>query len=192
MARPGRRPGQTETRERILAAARKQFGERGYTGATIRSIAAEAEVNPALLHHFFGSKDQVFVEALQLPINPDIVVGVLTGGPREQAGERMVRLFLSLFASEQARQPVLAILRSATQNEQAARMMRGFLERVMLARVSEALGISTLRVSGMAGQIMGLMLLRYVVCAEPIASASEDEIVAMVAPVLQQYIDAPA
>ncbi|HEV8558173.1 MAG TPA: TetR family transcriptional regulator [Actinophytocola sp.] len=189
MARTGRRPGQTETREDILAAARNQFGERGYDGATIRGIAAEAGVNPALVHHFFGSKEQVFAAALDLPIDPAAVLAVVLDGPRDSVGERILRLFISLWREPATRTPFLALVRSVSTNAQAAAMMRQFIERVMLARVADALGVPKLRLTALISHVMGIAMMRYIVGVEPIASAGEDELVALVAPVLQQYID---
>src|SRR2546423_6350899 len=189
MARTGRRPGQTETREQILGAARNQFGERGYDGTTIRGIAAEAGVNPALIHHFFGSKDRVCVAALNLPIDPAMVLSIVLDGPREKVGERILGLFLRLWRDPGSRASFLALVRSVSTNDQAAMMMRQFIERVMLAKISEALGIPRLRLTALVSQVMGIAMTRYIVGVEPIASATEEELIALVAPVIQHYID---
>jgi AcrR family transcriptional regulator len=189
MARTGRRPGQTETRELILGAARNQFGERGYDGTTIRGIAAEAGVNPALVHHFFGSKEQVFAAALELPVNPAMVLSTILDGPREEIGERILRLFLGLWRESDTRKSFLALVRSVSTNESAALMLRQFVERVMMARVAEALDIPRLRLNALISHIMGIAMLRYIIGVEPMASADEDELVATIAPVIQQYID---
>jgi AcrR family transcriptional regulator len=189
MARTGRRPGQTETRELILVAARNQFAERGYDGTTIRGIAAEAGVNPALVHHFYGTKDQVFVAALNLPINPSLVVATLLDGPREEIGYRILRLFLTLWREPATRTPFLALVRSVSTNEQAAAMMRQFIDRAVLAKVAEALDIPRLRLNGMISQVIGIAMTRYVIRLEPIASADEDELIALVGPVIQHYLD---
>ena len=189
MARTGRRPGQTETREQILGAARNQFGERGYDGTTIRGIAAEAGVNPALVHHFFGSKEQVFAAALELPVNPAEVLSTILDGPREEIGQRILRLFLGLWREPDSRKSFLALVRSVSTNESAALLLRQFVERVMMARVGDALGIPAIRLNGLMAHIMGIAMLRYIVGVEPIASADEEEIIATVAPVIQHYID---
>jgi AcrR family transcriptional regulator len=189
MARTGRRPGQTETREHILAAARNQFGEHGYDGATIRGIAAEAGVNPALVHHFFGSKEQVFVAALALPIDPAVAIATVLDGPRNTAGERILRLFLSLWREPATRTPFLALVRSVSTNPRAAAMLRQFIERVMLARVAEALGVPKLRLTALVSHVMGLAMVRYIVGVEPLASTDEEELIALVAPVIQAYLD---
>jgi AcrR family transcriptional regulator len=190
VARTGRRPGQTQTRDEILTAARNQFAARGYGGATIRGIAAEAGVNPALVHHFFGSKDQVFVAALNLPFNPALLVGTLLEGPRDQIGERIMRLFLSLWEDAATQLPFFALVRSVTTSPEVADQLRQFLETAVLAKVAAALDLPTLRLTGAASQMIGLAIVRYVIKAEPMASATEDEVVALVGPVLQHYFDA--
>lgn len=189
MARAGRRPGQTETREQILAAARAQFAELGYDGATIRGIAAKAAVNPALVHHFFGSKERVFLAALALPVDPAVIVPALVEGGRSQFGERIVRLFLSVWGDPVTREPFLAMIRTVTTNEQAARMLKQFLERHVLARVAAGLGVPPLRVAAAASHMVGLALFRYVVQVEPLANAEVEEMVATVAPIIQAYVD---
>ncbi|MPY78894.1 MAG: TetR family transcriptional regulator [Actinophytocola sp.] len=189
MAKAGRRPGQTETREQILASARGLFAEHGFDATTIRAIAADAGVNPALVHHFFGSKDQVFVAALALPVNPAEVVGEAIKGPRAEIGERLVRFFLSVWGNPVARQPFLAMLRSVASNEDAARMLREFMHRTVVRPIAAELGIRELTMSAAGSQLIGIAMLRYVVQVEPLASASDDEVVATVAPVIQRYFD---
>jgi AcrR family transcriptional regulator len=189
VARSGRRPGQTQTRDDILAAARNQFAARGYGGTTIRGIAAEAGVNPALVHHFFGSKDQVFVAALNLPFNPSLLVDTIVAGPRERIGERILRLFLGLWHQPETRAPFLALLRSVTTNPEVAGPLRTFMETAVLAKLAAALDLPPLRLTGAAAQMMGLALVRYVLAVEPMASATDDEVVDLVAPVIQRYFD---
>ncbi|MGV9295092.1 MULTISPECIES: TetR/AcrR family transcriptional regulator [Amycolatopsis] len=191
MARTGRRPGQTETREAILAAARDLFGRNGYEGATIRAIAAEAGVNPALVHHFFGSKDQVFATALHLPVDPGVVVAAILDGPRSDVGERLVRLFLTLWETPVSRDGFFGVLRSVSTTEQAADMLRGFIQGALLDKIAGALDIPPLRVTGIAAQLVGLAMVRYVIQVDPLARASHDEVLALIAPAVQQYIDRP-
>jgi AcrR family transcriptional regulator len=189
MARTGRRPGPTVTRAEILDAARRQFGERGYDGTTIRAIAAEAGVNQALVHHFFGTKEQIFIASVDFPVDPAVALPLILDGPREQFGERLARFVLSVWGNPVSRAPLLALLRSSTGNEQAAAMLRDLLGKVLFSRVATATGSSTLRVAAAAGQAVGLMLLRYVVQVEPLASATDEEIVAILAPVIQACLD---
>ena len=191
MARAGRRPGQTETREKILDAARHRFAELGYDGATVRGIAADAGVNAALLHHFFGTKQELFAAAMNLPVNPASLVPSILEGPRASLGERLVRAFLAVWATPSGRTPFIAMLRAAATNEQVALMMRQFIERTVLAEVARALEVPKIRVAGIAAQMIGVALLRYVIKLPPLVHASDDEIVAMLAPVAQYYLAPP-
>jgi AcrR family transcriptional regulator len=188
--RPGRRPGPSSTRPEILAAARTLFASRGYHATTVRDIAAEAGVNAALVHHYFGSKDQVFVAAMNLPLNPaDLISRLRDGGPRAQLGERVVRLFARTWRDPATGQPLQALLRAAASTEQGATMMRQFVEDVMLPRVSAELGVSRLRAAGAFSQLIGFALAATILQTEPLASASEDELVALLAPSVQRYLD---
>jgi AcrR family transcriptional regulator len=188
--RPGRRAGPTESRGEILAAARRLFAERGYDGATMRAIAQQAGVDAALVHHFFGTKEQVFVAALELPFQPaDVLPQMIAAGPRSEVGERFVRLFLALWREPQGRAPVLALMRSAATNEQAAEMVRQFVTSALLGRLADLLGVPRLRILAAASQLVGLVMLRYVIGVEPLASAGEEEIVQLIAPAIQRYLD---
>lgn len=190
MARTGRRPGQNQTREEILTAARNHFAAKGYSGTTIRGIAAEAGVNPALVHHFFGSKDQIFVAALNLPFNPAKLVETVLAGPREEIGERILRLFLGLWSEPATRLPFFALVRSVANSHEVAEQLRQFMENAVLAKVAAALDLPPVRLTGAASQMIGLVMMRYVIGAEPMASATEDEVVELVAPVIQYYFSA--
>jgi AcrR family transcriptional regulator len=185
---PGRRPGPTETREAILVAARELFAEKGYDGASIRAIARKAEVDPALVHHFYGSKEGIFVEAMQLPINPAELLPRIADTPDDQLGETLARIFFEIWSDPARRAPIVALVRSAMTNEQAAVMMREFMSATLLRRVAELRGIPVLRIQAAVGQMIGVVILRYVLQAEPVASAGEDELVELLAPTLQRYL----
>ena len=187
--RPGRRPGPTETRETILASARELFAEKGYDGASARSIARAAGVDPALVHHFFGSKEGLFVAAMEFPFDPAQLVPYITAGPRDQIGERIVRVFLSVWGDPQIRSRAIAIVRSASTSEQGAAILREFATSALFGRVADALAVPRLRINAAAGQMIGVMFMRYIVGVEPIASATEDELVELLAPTLQRYLD---
>lgn len=188
--RTGRRSGASGTREAILHAARQRFAAHGYDGATIRAIAADAGVDPALVLHFYGAKEKLFAAALDLPVDPAAIAAVLVhGGPRDQLGERMIRLFLTLWGDAGSGAPFLALIRSATSNEQAAAAFRGFVGRALLSRIAEPLGVPRLRFEAAVAQMVGVALMRYVVGIEPIASVSDEELVALLGPQLQRILD---
>lgn len=188
--RSGRRTGDSGTRDAILTAARDAFARHGYDAATIRGIAGAAGVDPALVYHFFGSKEQLFATALNLPIDADRVAEtVLRGGPHEQVGERLTRVFLSVWGNPVSRASLLALVRSATTNEQAAAMFRQFITSGVLARVTGTIDVPRLQLEAMLAQVLGVMVLRYVIRIEPLASATDDEVVALVAPLIQRILD---
>src|SRR5229473_6240520 len=192
MARTGRRPGLAGTRERILAAARSDFGKGGYEGTTIRGIAAQAKVDPALVMHYFESKDGVFRAAVQFPVDPAEFIPRLVAPGLEGLGERLVRFFVETWDSP-AGSPLLALIRSAVGNEDGAALLREFVTREVLGRLARALELDQpqLRASLAASQLIGLAMLRYVVKVEPLASASRDEVVAWMGPTLQRYLTEP-
>ncbi|MFB4320169.1 TetR family transcriptional regulator [Actinomadura sp. 21ATH] len=185
---PGRRPGPTETREAILAAARELFAAKGYDGASLRAIARAAGVDPALVHHFFGNKEGVFVAAMRFPVDPSELVPKIMATPRERLGETMVRVFLGVWEDADRRAPILAMLRSAMTNEQAATMMRQFVSSALFGRAAETHGIPMLRLNAAAGQMVGVMIFRYVLKVEPIASADTEELVELLSPAVQHYL----
>lgn len=190
-SRAGRRPGGPDTRGQILAAARTEFGERGYDGASIRAIAARSQVDPALIHHYFGTKEQLFLSAMEIPMVPSQIAAQIVTGPIETIGERAVRTFLATWGDPVKRTPVLALLRSAMTHAGAAALLRQFASRVMLARVVDGLEIPDreLRVEAAVSHLVGMAIMRYVVKIEPLASVSDEELVALVGPVIQRYFD---
>ncbi|MEV7966721.1 TetR family transcriptional regulator [Sphaerisporangium sp. NPDC088356] len=186
--RPGRRPGSADTRGEIVTAARKIFAAKGFDKATIRGIAREAGVDPALVHHYFDTKEGIFVAALRLPVNPAEVIPLILQGPREEIGERLVRFLLTMTADPQAREPIIALMRSAMTNEQIVSMIREFLTMAVLNRVVEGLGIPAVRMQVAFAQMFGVVLMRYVVRLEPLASVEIDELVEILAPTIQRYL----
>jgi AcrR family transcriptional regulator len=188
--RSGRRPGSADTRGAILSAARRAFSARGYEAVTVRAIAADAGVDAALVHHYFGTKEGVFVAALELPFDPSVAAPALLAGDPADLGERLVRLLLSVWSAPDSRAPILALLRSATTNDQAATLLREFVTRALLGRIAPALEgpDRELRVAAASSQLVGLAMLRYVIRVEPLASASDDAVVALVAPHVQGYL----
>ena len=189
----GRRPGPTETPETIRAAARRQFSELGFDRATIRSIAAEAGVDPALVIHHFGSKQRLFVEAVQLPFPPEQLITQLATGPRSQVRERAVRFILSVLADDDARARWLGLIRSAVTEPEATRVFREILTTRIFRPLAEQLGMdeAPLRASLAGSQIVGLVMARHIVLVEPLASLDEERLVAGLAPTIQRYLVGP-
>jgi AcrR family transcriptional regulator len=191
MARTGRRPGNSGTRQAILDAARRAFAERGYQQASIREVAAMAGVDPALVHHFFGRKQDLFVAAVEFPVNPfEAFIALVNEEDRETLGERLLGLFLSVWDRPDQRSPVLAMIRSAVSDERAAAMLREFMTEEVLGPIARELGTpdARLRTNLVASQLVGLIMARYVIGIEPLASTPAAVLVAAVGPTLQRYI----
>jgi AcrR family transcriptional regulator len=186
---PGRPADGGDRRGAILDAAREQFAAKGYTGASVRGIARTAGVDPALVHHYFGTKEQVFVAAMELPFDPAEQLPQVLAGDPGGTGERLVRLFLSVWEQPGFRSPMLGLLRSALTGEQGASTLREFVGSALLARVAAAVGQDDpLRVQAAAAQMVGVVLLRHVVRIEPLASAPVEDVVALIAPAVQRHL----
>ncbi|MGO9341389.1 MAG: TetR family transcriptional regulator [Acidimicrobiales bacterium] len=190
MSRTGRRPGSPDTREAILEAALRGFGARGYEATSLRSIAEDAGVDPALLIHYFGTKENLFTAALRWPVRPSEMFPGLEAAGAAEAAELIVRMHLNMLDNPQHRDDILALVRSAVSNAVAARMLREFVTEALLVRLSSLIDKpdSRLRASLIAAQLVGIAMLRHVVQLEPLVGASNDEIACVVAPVIESYL----
>jgi len=193
--RAGRPAGSPPNRKAILAAARGEFATRGYEGSTIRAIAGAAGVDPALVHHYFGSKDQLFAAAMELPISPSEVVPELLAGDSDGLGERLLRRFLEVWSADPdaGGGAMAGMLRAAVSHEAAARMVREFITREVLERIAQALEVPQPRLrAALAGSMLvGLGMTRFVIRVEPIASTDLETLVACYAPPLQRFLTGP-
>jgi AcrR family transcriptional regulator len=200
-SRSGRRGGDSGTREAILAAARALFGEMGYDRTTIRRIAADAGVDAALVHHFYGTKDQLFAAAMRLPVNPrQVLAEALSPESRDQGqslGEHLLRTVLGVWEVAEIRSTFLGLLRSAPTSEQAVVMLREFLAGAILGPLAAAAREAApgadaqnagYRAALVASQVLGLGLTRYVLEVEPLAQASSEDLIAAIAPNLDRYL----
>ncbi|MCA0435986.1 MAG: TetR family transcriptional regulator [Austwickia sp.] len=191
MSARGRRPGSAEaTREAILAAARLEFAQKGYDGASLRGIARAAAVDPALVHHYFAGKADVFGQALALPVNIPEQVRALLGGPWDRLGDAVIRTFLSIWDRPEASVRLQAVLRASVATPAAGHQLREFILREVVEPITRHTGVPEpqLRAAAAAAQLLGIALLRYVVPHPPLAGASHDAIAALVGPTLQRYL----
>lgn len=189
----GRRPGAPDTRLEILEAAKRVFAANGYDRATIRAIAGEAGVDPSLVHHYFGKKDQLFAASIDLPFPPAEAVRAAFAGRRDEAGRLLAETFFTVWEQEQARSSLLGILRSAMGGEdQAVAAFRQFITNELQSRVVPMIDgdDASLRALLMASHLVGVAMTRYVVKLEPIASVPAHRIIELVAPRIQSYLDA--
>lgn len=185
----GRRPGSPDTRAAILDAARGLFAANGFSGTSVRSVAAAAGVDPALVHHYFGVKDDLFVAALSLPVDPREVFAQFAGQGPEGAGERLVRGFLGVWDDPGLQPSMIGFARGLIEPSSVELIRDGFL-RVVIWPLGEALGIDEpdRRMPLVASQMIGLVLLRYLVAVEPLASMKAEDVVAVYAPTIQRYL----
>jgi AcrR family transcriptional regulator len=191
--RAGRRPGKSGTREAILDAARRQFAELGYDRTTLRSVAAEAGVDPALVVHFFGSKQKLFLAGVDLPIDPAALAEEIAAAPRSEVGARMASFLLAAIENPDVRNRWIAMIRAATSEPEAARRLREILETRLFTPLAEALGVedAAFRATLAGSHVVGLGMARYIVAVEPIASAPAEKLAAVIAPTLQRYLVEP-
>ncbi|MBY5161872.1 TetR family transcriptional regulator [Salsipaludibacter albus] len=190
MARAGRRPGDNDTRGEVLAAARATFAERGYHGATIRAIAATADVDPALVHHYFGTKEDLFAAAVRLPMPPAAFAERIIGPGVDGAGERLAAAFFEVWEDPTTRDGLLTMLRGAFATDRGAAVLRDFFGTVMVRRLAGELDGegAELRMTLAASHLIGIAVLRYVVRFPDLEAASVDDLVALVGPRLQAYL----
>jgi AcrR family transcriptional regulator len=190
MARTGRRPGNSGSREAILEAARAAFGERGFSDASVRDIAVRAGVDAALVHHFYGTKEQLFAAAMKLPVDLSVAMPALLEGGVVGLGERLVGFFLAAVEAGGDQNSLLALIRSVASHEQSAAMVREFVSKAVLGPLAASLEMPDpdLRATLVGSQLIGLAMVRYVVRVEPLASADSAAVVAAVAPTIQRYL----
>jgi AcrR family transcriptional regulator len=191
--RSGRRPGASGTREAIARAARRLFAERGYDRTTLRAIAAEAAVDPALVVHFFGSKQGLFLSVVELPFEPAEVLPEILAGDRTAVGRRFARFVVGVLEDPEARSRMTGIVRAAASEPAAARIVRELLTSRILGPLAASLGAddAPLRATLTGSQVVGLVMARHVVGVEPLASLEPEALVDAVGPTFQHYLAEP-
>lgn len=191
MARTGRRRGNVDTRADILAAARAQFAEQGYDGASLRGIARAAGVDPALVHHYFAGKSGLFAEVMQLPADPAAVLPAVLEVDAAELGATVLRFFLGLWEEPHSGPQMLTWIRSSLASEEGTARLREFVVGEVLRRIAGRLPDTRhaeQRAALAASQLIGLAIGRYLIRVPPLAAASVDELVAQVGPTLQRYL----
>jgi AcrR family transcriptional regulator len=185
----GRRPGAPDTKAEVLAAARSSFAERGFRGTTIRAVAASAGVDPALVHHYFGSKDDLFLAALEMPVDPrEVLAPVVAQGP-DGAGERLLRTFLSVWDDPGTQVQLLAVVRSVLRADGATLLQEGFIPVVVGPVLAQLVtDRPEVRIPLVASQVVGLIVTRYLIALPPMAQMPAEEVVARIGPVIQHYL----
>jgi AcrR family transcriptional regulator len=187
----GRRPGDSGTRDALLGAAARLFAERGYDGASMRLIAGEAGVDPALIRHFFGDKQGLYAATLADDSNINqALAAVLTGDPAE-VGRRASAAYLGLWEDEPTATTLRALFRSAVASDKAVNAFTQVMAPHILAagppRLSAPLALRHVALAG--AQLLGIAVGRYVLALEPLATMTRDEVVDAVAPAIQRHLE---
>jgi AcrR family transcriptional regulator len=177
----------------VLDVARRRFLSEGYQSVTLRSIAAEADVDVALLSYFFGSKKGLFGAALALPANPPEVLRKALPGDPATLPERVLRALLHAWEDPQQGAPLRVMVTAAIQDRELARLLKEVFEREMIARIAEHIGGSDAhyRAGAFIAQLAGLVFTRYVLRVDPIATMSVDELTRHLAPGLRAALQGP-
>ncbi|MGW6423555.1 TetR/AcrR family transcriptional regulator [Nocardia sp. NPDC055053] len=188
--RTGRRPGNTDTRAAILDAARIRFADTGFDKTSIRAIAADADVDPALVHHYFGTKQQLFAAVVEFPADPEATLNAVDNAPLDELGPTIVRAVVGVWDSP-AGPGVVAMVRSIFGGGEM-NLARSFLLQVVLERVRARIATPAddgrARVALAAAQMIGVLTARKIVGIEPLASMPIDDVVAAVGPSMQRYL----
>ncbi len=197
--RRGPRAGGTDTRAVILAAAREEFAERGFTATTVRGIGARAGVDAAMINHYFGSKALLFREVTQIPVDPVAGLAAALAGPRASLGRRLALFILTTWEDAAFRDPVLAMLRSAAPGGSGAGgsgagglgLMRDYFASQLVPLVAaEARGADPMRQSVLAiAQVMGVIVGRHLIGLPDLRDPGVAELADELAPVVQRYLD---
>ncbi|MFI5690751.1 TetR family transcriptional regulator [Kribbella sp. NPDC051586] len=187
---PGRRPGGPDTRGEILQAARESFADKGFAATSLRAVARQAGVDAALVHHYFDSKEELFIETMAIPVDPRQIAATIIGGPRAEIGRRIATAFLGVWESPEGQQRMKALFRSVVSSDEVARMMREGISQMIIQPVSQMLDVpdAQLRVGMVATQLVGVAIVRYLVGLEPVASIDVETLIDRVAPVLQLHL----
>ncbi|SPM36927.1 hypothetical protein MRAB57_4769, partial [Mycobacterium rhizamassiliense] len=188
--RPGRPAGNSDTRDRILASARELFARNGIDRTSIRAVAAGAGVDAALVHHYFGTKQQLFAAAIRLPIDPMTVLVPMRETPVEELGLRLPSVLLPIWDSELGA-GLIATLRGLISGADL-NLARSFLQEIVVeevgSRVDNPPGTGKIRALFVASQLMGVVMARYIVQVEPLASLPAEQVAQTIAPNLQRYL----
>lgn len=170
-----------QTRAVILAAARERFAESGYEAATIRAIAADANIDPSMVMRYFGNKDLLFAAAAEFDLQfPD-----LADVAPDELGAALVSHFLARWEDDEA---LVVLLRSATTNPEAAQRMKDIFAAQLLPAIVKFIPDDAPRRAGLiATQVLGMALCRFVLKLPPVVALSREELVDWLGPTLQRY-----
>jgi len=179
--------------KQVLDAARAAYARRGYLNTTLKGVAAAAGVAPDVVRRYYDNREALFVAAMRLPFDPAMSIAQLLAPGIDGLGERLVRVTLRLLDDPETRDQLAEMVKDGAGATKATAALREFFETEMVDRVVAALGVpdARMRVVLVTSYLMGVATSRYVLQVEPLASASEDAVVAMVGPMVQATLTTP-
>ncbi len=185
--------GSEDITHQLLEAARAAYGARGYLNTTLKGVAATAGVAPDVVRRYYANREALFAAAMRLPMDPATSLAQLMAPGIDGMGERLVRVTLRMLDDPETRDQLAEMLRAGAGASKATASLREFLESAVVDRVVTALGVpdARMRVTLATSYLLGVATARYVLVLEPLASASEEEIVALVAPAVQAALTTP-
>ena len=180
-----------EVREAVLDAARAAFHSRGYARTTLNGVAGMAGVAPSVVGKYYANKEAMFAAAMRLPFDPSSAVPELLAPGLDGMGERLVRATFSLFEDPETRDDMMALFQAGSSAAAASASIREFLEEAVVDRIADAAGIPDARMRAVliSSHLVGLGVMRYIVRLEPLASAPEEQVVRIYAPLIQELLD---
>ncbi len=189
----GRRPGANATRQAIIEAAGPRFEASGYAGTSMRAIARDSGVDPALITHFFGSKAGLFGAVVRWPLDPEEFFTRMLDGDRDSVGRRLAETFVYHWSTVQWRSPIIALVSAGTTDPAAGALLRDFLLDRLLVPMLDALEVDQprMRAGLISAQLIGLGLGRHVFALVDSAEVDDQQLIDAVAPTLQRYCAEP-
>lgn len=182
--------GTDDVRDAVLDAARAAFHAKGYARTSMKSVAAVAGVAPEVVGRYYQSKDRLFAAAMRLPYDPASAIPELVAPGLDGMGERLTRITLETLGDPETRDDLIALARAGASTGKAASGIKGFVEEGVVDRLAVIIGVpdARLRANLITSYLLGIAINRYVVRLEPIASMSEDDVVRLVAPTVQDWL----
>jgi AcrR family transcriptional regulator len=186
----GRRPGQSTSKASILSAAQTLFAETGYDQTTIRAVAKQAEVDPALVMHYFATKQELFIATMVPQQDIPIKIAKELAGDIQTLGLRLATIFISMQESKTTNRMVIGALRSIVSIPESTTLLQEVLVKPILKsfKASGKFDQPELRATLVQSQLVGVIMTRYILKVEPLASISTNKLIEYLAPTLQRYL----
>ena len=188
--RSGPRGPQADLRAAILDAARPLFAERGYRDTTMRAVAQSAGVDVALVAYYFGNKEGLFTESINLPLNPAELLGRVFAEGLDDAGPRLVRMFLDLLESPDTGPALVGMVRSAASHESSRKALSEFITTAVVGHFAEVIQVpdARRRIVLVGSQVMGMVLLRFVLRIDAMVERPREQLIADLGATVQRYL----